>query len=255
MKIRIGTALLSVALVSGMTLGGCANLSGFHDRFRDPYEHVNRKIYHFNTTLDRYLMRPVARGYVRVTPRPIRVSVANFFSNLADINVFLNDYLQGRWKQGASDTGRFLTNSTLGIGGLFDVATQLGMPAHEEDLGVTLAGWGVETDNYLVLPFFGPSSTRAIWGLGMGFVANPVFYAPLLVSFPLTSLNVISRRAQALAATNVLAVGAIDPYSFVRQAYHQRRLYLIYQGNPPRPRFRPGADDRVPPPPLPGRDR
>lgn len=256
MNTRTGAALFALGLLSLSVLGGCANLSGFHDRFADPYEHVNRKIYHFNDTLDRYILKPVARGYVRVTPQPVRTGVANFFSNLADINVILNDCLQGRWEQGTSDTGRFITNSTVGIGGLFDVATHLGMPEHEEDFGVTLAGWGVESDNYLVLPLFGPSSTRAIWGLGVGLVTNPAFYAPLIISFPLTALNVISQRAQALAASNVLSVGALDPYSFVRQAYHQRRLYLIYQGHPPKPRIDLGPEsgsDATPPPPLPGR--
>ncbi len=254
MKTRTRAILTALGIVSLTALAGCANLSGFHDRFRDPYEHVNRKVYQFNDTLDRYALRPAARGYVRITPQPVRTGIANFFSNLADLNVILNDSFQGRWKQGTSDTGRFLTNSTLGIGGLFDVATRLGMPDHREDFGVTLAGWGVESDNYLVLPLFGSSSTRAVWGLGIGLVTNPVSYAPLIISFPLNSLNIISRRAQALAASRVLEVGALDPYAFVRQAYHQRRLYLIYQGRPPKPRFEPGpgpgdAADADPPSP------
>lgn len=251
---KMGIRLVHVAfipLVLG-TVAGCSNLSGFHDRFQDPYEHVNRKVYWFNDTLDRHVLEPVARGYVYITPQPVRTGVANFFGNLVYLNVIVNDVFQGKWSQGASDSGRFITNSTIGIGGLFDVATHLGMQAHEEDFGQTLAGWGVETDNYLVLPLFGSSSTRDIYGLGVGLVTNPLTYVPIVISLPLGVLQTIDKRAQLLTAGQVLGVGALDPYAFVRQAYHQRRMYLIYDGNPPRPKINLDYEDEPGPDTAPG---
>ncbi|HQU16142.1 MAG: hypothetical protein B7Z66_08695 [Chromatiales bacterium 21-64-14] len=236
---KTGMRLVHMALIPLVlsTVPGCSNLSNFHDRFQDPYEHVNRKIYWFNDTLDRHVLEPVARGYVYITPQPVRTGVSNFFGNLVYLNVIVNDVFQGKWSQGASDSGRFITNSTIGIGGLFDVATHLGMQAHEEDFGQTLAGWGVETDNYLVLPLFGSSSTRDIYGLGVGLLTDPLTYVPIVISIPLGVLQTIDKRAQLLAAGQVLGVGALDPYTFVRQAYHQHRMYVIYDGNPPRPKF------------------
>src|SRR5690606_5704408 len=126
----------------------------------DPLEPANRAFFTFNETLDQYLIRPVAETYVEVAPRPMRTAVTNFFNNLTYLNVILNSFLQGKFYQGVNDTARFVINSTLGVGGLFDVATDAGLPAHQEDFGQTLAVWGASQGAYLYLPVRGPNSVR-----------------------------------------------------------------------------------------------
>jgi phospholipid-binding lipoprotein MlaA len=212
------------------------------DNAHDPFERFNRAMYTFNDKFDRYLLKPVAKGYRKVTPTPVRRGVSNFFSNLHDVPIMLNNLLQGKPKQAASDFSRFFVNSTIGIFGLFDVATKWELPKHDEDFGQTLAVWGVGSGPYLVLPFFGPSNLRDAPAL----VVDWEIYPPNQMKDSGTRdkmlvLEVVDKRAQLLAAGDILEQAAgQDPYVFVREAYRQRRRYLIYDGNPPQAAPPPG---------------
>lgn len=195
----------------------------------DPFEPFNRAMYTFNEKFDRYLLKPVAKGYRAVVPRPIRRGVTNFFGNLHDPAVMVNNALQGRFSEAASDLGRFLTNSTFGVFGLFDVASEIGIERHNEDLGQTFAAWGVGDGPYLVLPFFGPSNIRD----GIGLYGDLQMYPPTHVNddstfWTLYALEGIDTRARLLEAGDILEQAAgQDPYVFVREAYRQRRRSLI----------------------------
>jgi phospholipid-binding lipoprotein MlaA len=205
------------------------------DNAHDPIEGFNRAMYTFNDKLDVYLLKPVAKGYRAVAPVPVRKSISNFFSNLHDPMVMLNNLLQGKPGQAASDLGRFLTNTTVGIIGLFDVATKIGLPKHNEDFGQTLAVWGVGDGPYLVLPFFGPSNLRD----GPALIVDWETYLLNHMEEHSTSdklflVEVVDKRAQLLDASDILEQAAgKDTYVFVREAYGQRRRSLIYDGNPP----------------------
>ena len=153
-------ALLLLAALAGLT--GCASTGSKVD----PWEKSNRFFYQANDSLDRYALKPLADGYVKVVPQPVRNGIGNGFANLEYGNVILNDFLQARWNQGWSDSGRMLVNSTVGIAGFFDVATPLGLPSHDNDFGITLGKWGAKPGPYLVLPLFGPSSVRDAPGIG-----------------------------------------------------------------------------------------
>ena len=199
----------------------------------DSLEPANRVFFDVNETIDRALIKPVAEIYVDVTPNFIRTSITNFFDNLAYINVILNDLLQGKVNQGLSDIVRFVANSTMGIGGLFDVATPMGLPEHEEDFGQTLAVWGVDEGSYLYLPFLGPNSVRDSTNYVPSTLLNPFFYISSAILFPVTAINAINKRANLLEASNIRDEAAVDLYSFTREAYLQQREYLIHDGNPP----------------------
>jgi phospholipid-binding lipoprotein MlaA len=189
-------------------------------------------MYSFNDTLDRYVMKPVAKGYRAVLPSPVRKGVSNFFSNLREPAVMINSALQGKFSQAASDLGRFMINTTFGIYGLFDVATAIGIERHNEDFGQTLGTWGVGEGPYLVLPLLGPSNIRD----GVGLYADNELYPPnhLDSSSTRTKLYIlegIDIRARLLDAGDILDQAAgEDPYVFVREAYRQRRRSLIRDG-------------------------
>ncbi len=200
----------------------------------DPWEGFNRTIYRFNDEVDRLVIKPLAKGYRRVTPRPVRRSVGNFFRNLLEPTTIVNDLLQGKPLQAISDSGRFLLNSTLGIVGLFDVAAKVGVERNQEDFGQTFAVWGVPSGPYVVLPFLGPSNVRDAFGL------LPYYYFtdPRLAlddrqaRVALVAIDVIDFRSQLLGATRLLDM-QLDPYLFSRESYRQKRLDLIYDGEPP----------------------
>lgn len=192
---------------------------------RDPYEGFNRSMHGFNMTLDRWFLKPVATGYKEVTPVFVQSRVTNFFSNLKGINVVLNDFLQGKVNQGASDVGRFTTNTTLGLLGLFDVATDLGIEAHNEDFGQTLAVWGLSEGGYLVLPVLGPTTLRDGAGSVFDRVANPGSYVP-----GVGIVEGINDRANAQGALNFIDEAALDPYVFMRESYLQYRTNLVNDG-------------------------
>lgn len=212
------------------------------DSARDPLEGFNRAMYTFNDKFDRYLLKPVAKGYRAITPKPVSRGISNFFSNLHDPGIMLNNLLQGKPKQAGSDLGRFLANTTLGIAGLFDVASKMGLEKHSEDFGQTLGKWGVGEGPYLVLPFLGPSNLRD----GPALVVDWETYPPNHMEEQSTRnkllvVEVVDKRAQFLEAGDILEQAAgQDPYIFVREAYRQRRINLIHDGNPPQAAPPPG---------------
>lgn len=226
---------LPVILALMLALPGCASTperssSGVDP---DPLEPANRAFFTFNETLDKYLIKPIAETYVDVTPRGARTAVTNFFDNLRYLNVIVNSFLQGKFSQGVSDVGRFVVNSTLGIGGLFDVATGYGLQRHDEDLGQTLAVWGAGQGAYLYLPIRGPNAVRDVPDVASSYFLNPLTYVTGAVLFPVTALGIINTRANLLDETRIRDEAAVDSYSFTREAYIQRREYLIFDGNPP----------------------
>lgn len=213
-----------------IALAGCASSRANPD----PFEGFNRGVYEFNEGVDRVLLKPATDLYEHVIPEPLREGVGNGFANLGYANVILNDFLQGQWEQGWQDVGRMALNSTLGIGGIFDVATELGLPANRNDFGVTLGRWGVEPGPYLVLPLLGPSSGRDVFGHGTAIVTNPIFWLspPLTVTLPLGSVRAIDARSRLEGAFRFRDEAAIDPYIFTREAYLQYRRNLIRRDEP-----------------------
>ncbi len=210
-------------------IAGCAT----HGDPRDPIEPFNRSVQKFNDTLDDYLMKPIAEGYQWVTPDFVDQGVTNFFNNLGDIAVTVNDLLQFKLKRSGQDATRLVVNTTVGVGGLFDVASRLGLERNEEDFGQTLAVWGVPHGPYLVLPFLGPMTPRdAVGNVADGFM-NPISYTVLPARVGLYGFRTVDFRADNLKATEVLDEAALDRYSFIRNAYFQRREYLVYDGEPP----------------------
>lgn len=218
-------------LLCALTLVGCA--SNEKTSPGDPYESANRKIYNFNDAIDRGFFQPVARGYVKVTPDPVRSGVTNFFSNVGYLNVMANDLLQGKFEQFARDTSRFFINSTVGLGGIFDPATDVGLEAQNEDLGQTFGVWGAGEGAYLNIPLGGPSSFRDAPGFISALALNPLTYMNTIVTFPLGLVSAVNTRANLLEATSIRDQAALDPYTFVREAYRQQREFLIHDGNPP----------------------
>ncbi len=201
----------------------------------DPLEGLNRAIYQFNDKLDQYLLKPVAKGYRAVTPDFARQGVSNFFGNLHDPVIMVNNLLQGKFGRATSDFGRFLINSTLGIYGLIDIASHVGIEKHDEDFGQTLAVWGVGEGPYLVLPVLGPSNLRDTAGLAPDWALYPPNHMEQRSTWDkVMALEIINRRSQLLDASDVLEQAAgQDPYVFVREAYRQRRVSQIYDGEPP----------------------
>ncbi len=193
----------------------------------DPYEGFNRKMFVFNEKLDDYVAEPVSDAYLWVTPQFVQTGIANFFNNLKDINVVLNDVMQGKVGQGAEDTGRFAVNSTVGLLGFFDVATKLGLEKHDEDFAQTLAVWGVPQGPYLVLPVLGPSTSRGVPGGIFDAAANPATY----VGLPVQLVQMLNARANAEGALNFIDEAALDPYVFTRESFLQFRKHLITDGN------------------------
>jgi phospholipid-binding lipoprotein MlaA len=214
---------------------GCATIEGPPNP-DDPYESFNRSMYSFNDTLDTYVLKPVAKGYQAVTPDPVDKGISNFFSNLDDILIMFNDLFQFKFGQAASDTARFVVNTTVGIFGFIDVATDIGLAKHNEDFGQTLGYWGVESGPYLVLPFFGPSSARDGIGLLVDTTIDHELYYDNMSDAHrrgLLGLKLIDRRADLLSATDIIDETAPDRYAFIRDAWMQRRQHLVYDGNPP----------------------
>lgn len=217
----------SLAIVFGV-VAGCATTGNP----RDPLEPMNRGIYGFNQGIDKAVIKPVAQGYRTVVPSPVRTGVKNFFSNLNDVIVVANDLLQFKIGQAFSDTGRILVNSTIGILGILDVATHMGLEKHNEDFGQTLGYWGLDSGPYLVLPFLGPSSFRDTFGLAVDAQIDPVLnYDDVSERNGALALRIIDSRSRTLDAGNLLDEAALDPYEFLRDAYLQRRESLVRDGN------------------------
>jgi phospholipid-binding lipoprotein MlaA len=224
---RISLVLIFITLATGCATTQTSNGDA------DPLEPGNRVFYSINDTLDKALLQPVAEVYAEYTPELARAGITNFFDNLAYLNVVLNSFLQGKIDQGLSDATRFIFNSTIGMAGLVDVGSHIGLPAHDEDFGQTLAVWGFGQGSYLYIPVQGPNTTRDVTDLATSALTNPLTYVTGAVLFPLTAINVINKRANLLEETRIRDEAAVDPYVFTREAYLQQREYLIYDGNPP----------------------
>jgi phospholipid-binding lipoprotein MlaA len=222
----------ALSIVLALGLAACAETAVKNPQ--DPWEDMNRSIQDFNDGLDDYVMKPIAEGYQWITPSVVDTGITNFFSNIDDIGVFVNDFLQFKWEQGGQDFGRFLVNSVAGIGGFVDVASELDLPKHKEDFDQTLAVWGVPAGPYLVLPVFGPGSPRHVLGLVGDSATNPInFVAPMAVPLITGTLNATDKRADFLSASKIADQAATDRYQFIRNAYIQERNYQIHDGNPP----------------------
>ena len=226
------TKVLSIFVI--FQLSGCATTKVVENETQanvtDPYEGFNRTMHGFNDGLGSYIFKPIVDGYKWVTPDLLETGVSNVFLNLKGINVVLNDFLQGKLQQGAEDTGRFLLNSTVGLGGIFDVATYAGLEQNEEDFGQTLAVWGVPSGPYLVLPILGPSTFRGVPGTVFDTAANPISYLTWPVAAPIAAMAGIDRRATADGSLQFIDEAAVDSYVFTREAYLQHRDYLATDG-------------------------
>lgn len=230
-RLRLG--LLALAVI---TLAGCAVGK---PRTDDPWEKFNRKMYTFNANVDKAVIRPVAVGYRKVTSPNGRRLLSNFFANVRMPITVANDALQGEFKDALKGSGRFVVNTTLGFLGFFDPASQMHLPRQETDFGVTLAKWGVNEGPYLVLPLLGSTTARDIWRMPVdSYFFDPMSRYSRKHDYELgreywpNMLYLVTLRAGAIDAENLLQ-GTYDPYVFYRDAYRQRRLYLIYDGEPP----------------------
>lgn len=223
---------LFFAVLGFAFLSGCASTNGDP---RDPWEGMNRGVYRFNETFDEWLARPVARTYVKVLHEEIRVRIANFFSNLADPLIGVNNFLQGKFTDGVNDWARFAFNSTFGLLGIHDVASEWGYEKHNEDFGQTFGRWGAGPGPYLILPLLGSSTLRDGAGTGVDMYLDPMGeIRPINLRNSLIVLRATNLRADLLEASRILEEAALDKYVFQRDAYLQRRRSLVYDGRPPR---------------------
>ena len=245
-------------LICTMLITGCATTRP-HDQATasiDPYEKINRKSYNITDVLDRKILEPIANKYIDYVPIRMQHSIANFYDNLAYPNVILNVFLQGKVRQGFQDTLRFVVNSTIGGVGLFDMASPMGLPSHDEDFGQTLGVWGVNADTYLFIPLLGPSSNRDAPGIPVGAVTSILLWTGVYVvgapvTMPLGALGAIQQRARLSGPMRLRDEAALDPYLFVRDAYLQQRKHLIYDGNMPPENYEDAPQDESPVRPLP----
>jgi phospholipid-binding lipoprotein MlaA len=227
----VRSATAATALIALMALSACVTLPPNSQRSKsDPYESWNRGVYNVNDKLDRAVAKPIAKGYVKVVPKPVRTSVSNMFANMRTTTVMVNDALQGKFRAAADDLGRFLVNSIFGIGGLFDPATRAGIPKNDEDFGQTLGRWGVHAGPFLELPLLGPSDMRDGPALIVDVFTNPQKYIPSnAAKYSLYALDLTDRRAALLSLDDTIT-HVYDPYAFIRDAYLQRRAYLVADG-------------------------
>ena len=224
-------ALSRAALAVAVALvAGCAAAPSRED----PFEPMNRALYQFHDTVDTAVVKPVARAYIDVVPELIRTGVSNVFNNIEDLISAVNDLLQGKFDKLDNDLGRVLLNTAFGVGGIFDLASMVGIERGNEDFGQTLGAWGLPQGPYLFVPFFGPTTVRDGSGTIVRIMVGPVGYigeVPLRNS--LYGLGAVDLRAQALSAGAIVDTAALDRYLFIRNAYLQRRRYLLYDGKPP----------------------
>ncbi len=221
---------LTVAMAAGL-LGGCAT-SG---NPRDPIEGFNRAIFDINDGLDKALIKPIAQGYEAGLPAPVRRGVTNFFGNIGDVFIAVNNLIQGKLPEALSDVGRVAVNTTVGVLGVMDVATDFGLEKHDEDFGQTFGRWGVGDGPYLVLPIFGSSTLRDTVGLAVNMNVDPVGNLNnVSTRNVMIGTRTINDRAAYLPAEKIVEEAALDRYAYIRDAYLQRRRSLIYDGDAPR---------------------
>ena len=237
--VALGVARALPRVIAALLLAvvaGCATAPDRHvaDGGKDPWEPFNRKMFAFNDTLDTYALKPAAQAYQKVLPTPVQKGVHNFFGNFADAWSAVNKLLQGRFQDSAVMTARFLTNTTIGIAGLFDPATELGLDRRSTDLGLTLGHWGLEPGPYVVLPLFGSSDFRDALALPADDYVTPALLVPSYwQKLGVDAVGVVDARAGLLGASQMLDELAFDRYTFMRDAYVTRRRSLVYDGNPP----------------------
>jgi phospholipid-binding lipoprotein MlaA len=228
---------LGTILLSGL-IAGCA--SSPEKKTDDPWSGWNHKTQSFNDKVDEKVLKPVARGYLDITSDAVDEGVTNFFSNFNDIGVSINDFLQFKLLQGGMDVSRFVVNTTVGVVGIFDVAKKINLPKHNEDFGQTLGFWGVPSGNFLVLPFFGASNPRDAVGRVGDALFDPLTYTFMFsgglvnaASVASSALDVTDTRAGMMMSEKLVNEASVDKYEFIKNAYQQRREYLIHDGNPP----------------------
>lgn len=223
---QLAACVLALALSSGASA---------EDNPRDPYEGFNRSMFAVNEVVDKYAAKPVAQAYDKAVPLPVKAGAGNFFGNAGDLWIGVNSALQGKFGDAGIDIGRLLVNSTIGIFGLFDVASELGLERHEEDMGQTLAVWGVNDGGYLFWPIIGPRTVRDTAGWAVDSYVDPVLSArPIAIRNSMAALRFVDIRASLLPADKVVEEAALDKYAYIRDAYLQRRRSQIFDGRPPR---------------------
>jgi phospholipid-binding lipoprotein MlaA len=229
LKVRYARTALGIACF--LSVSACVTLPPNSPRSpQDPWESWNRGVYRVNDKLDRAVAKPVARTYVRFVPQPIRTGVSNFFANLNTPTVMINDALQGKFLAAGNDLGRFLFNSTVGLGGILDPATPAGLDKNDEDFGQTLGHWGVHAGPFVELPVLGPSDLRDAPSKVVDSYTNPQQYIRnSTVKYSLYGMYLVEKR-QALLPLDETLKHVYDPYAFIRDAYLQRRAYLVSDG-------------------------
>jgi phospholipid-binding lipoprotein MlaA len=221
-------AAVGIFLLSGCASSGTANPD-------DPLEGYNRAMFSFNEAVDKAVMKPLAEGYDFIAPVPVKTGIGNFFGNLGDVWISVNNLLQGKVQDALSDAGRFLVNTTVGIAGLFDVATEMGLEKHDEDFGQTLGWWGVGEGGYFIVPIIGPKTIRDALALPVDFKGNPVVWLKDDESrYLLLGLQMVHERYTLLGVEKTLEEGTLDKYTYARDYYLQKRRYKVFDGNPPK---------------------
>ena len=229
--------LLAACAVS---VSGCASMRSYEEKHGtaapgvDPIEPLNRAVFFVNEKIDRAVLKPLAKGYEFVLPRPVRSCISNGFSNVSDVPISLNNVMQARFKEASSDVSRVGVNTTVGLLGCFDVASGWGLEKHNADFGLTLGHWGIASGPYVVLPFFGPSSARDGAALLVDSTLDPLVRVPAVPPRNIAyGLRVVDSRQRALTTTNLVDDAALDPYTFARDGYLTRRRNLVKDGDGP----------------------
>ncbi|HOB00367.1 MAG TPA: VacJ family lipoprotein [Casimicrobium huifangae] len=226
-------AILTLTAVAALVLGGCASFRNAAPG--DPLEPINRGIFSFNSTFDHYLFKPIAKGYDAAVPNPVKKGVSNVFQNASDAQSIVSDALQLKGAKMGDDLGRVMINTTFGLGGIFDLATPMGIERGNEDLGQTLGYWGIGAGPYVVIPFLGPSSARDLVGrYGDGKIDPVALVSSVPVRNSLMGARVVDTRVSLFPAEALMNQAALDRYTFMRSAYLQRRQSLVLDGKRPK---------------------
>jgi len=226
-------AILTLTAVAALVLGGCASFRNAAPG--DPLEPINRGVFSFNSTFDHYLFKPIAKGYDAAVPNPVKKGVSNVFQNASDAQSIVSDALQLKGAKMGDDLGRVMINTTFGLGGIFDLATPMGIERGNEDLGQTLGYWGIGAGPYVVIPFLGPSSARDLVGrYGDGKIDPVALVSSVPVRNSLMGARVVDTRVSLFPAEALMNQAALDRYTFMRSAYLQRRQSLVLDGKRPK---------------------
>jgi phospholipid-binding lipoprotein MlaA len=232
MRLRMNKTALSLTVVISLFLQGCATVS--NPDARDPWESMNRSVYNFNDSVDAAVLKPAAKAYVAVLPRPVRTGIHNFLGNLGDVWSMANSALQLKGQATAEMFMRISVNTVFGLGGVLDVASEMRLEKRREDFGQTLGYWGVKSGPYVMLPLLGPSTLRDAVGTPIDMKGNVVQRInDTATRNVLTATRLIDMRAGLIKTVDVVKDAALDPYSFLRDAYLQKRENDVYDGNPP----------------------